>query len=151
METRGVRVRFSSPAHENRCWWTILECDGRYVVCVRERLALPDGLLAYTVAGLALAPSAMAAGATITLNGADGNSLAGHTFNVYQIGTYTDQILNGTQISSLGVRGTTASNAWAADAIGIANAYDPDTGDDIAKVYGYDDAGNIANLTSSRC
>lgn len=40
----------SSPAHENRCWWTILECDGRYVVCVRERLALPDGLLAYTVA-----------------------------------------------------------------------------------------------------
>ena len=73
-------------------------------------------------------------------NGADGNSLAGHTFNVYQIGTYTDQILNGTQISSLGVRGT-ASNAWAADAIGIANAYDPSTADDIAKVYGYDDAG----------
>lgn len=43
------------------------------------------------LAGLALAPSAMAAGATITLNGADGNSLAGHTFNVYQIGTYTDR------------------------------------------------------------
>lgn len=99
------------------------------------------------LAGLALAPSAMAAGgATITLNGADGNSLAGHTFNVYQIGTYTDQILNGTQISSLGVRGTTASNAWAADAIGIANAYDPSTADDIGKVYGYDDAGNIANI-----
>lgn len=98
------------------------------------------------LAGLALAPSAMAAGTTITLNGADGNSLAGHTFNVYQIGTYTDQILNGTQISSLGVRGDTASNAWAADAIGIANAYDPSTSDDIAKVYGYDDAGNIANI-----
>lgn len=61
------------------------------------------------LAGLALSPSAMAAGATITLNGADGNSLAGHTFNVYQIGTYTDQILNGTQISSLGVRGTASS------------------------------------------
>ena len=98
------------------------------------------------LAGLALSPAAMAAGATITLNGADGNSLAGHTFNVYQIGTYTDQILNGTQISSLGVRGTAASNAWAADAIAIANAYDPSTGDDIAKVYGYDDAGNIANI-----
>lgn len=98
------------------------------------------------LAGLALAPSAMAAGATITLQGADGASLAGHTFNVYRIGTYTDQILNGTQISSLGVRGDTASNAWAADAIGIANAYDPDTADDIAKVYGYDDAGNIANI-----
>lgn len=98
------------------------------------------------LAGLALAPSAMAAGTTITLQGADGASLAGHTFNVYRIGTYTDQILNGTQISSLGVRGDTASNAWAADAISIANAYDPGTGDDIGKVYGYDDAGNIANI-----
>lgn len=98
------------------------------------------------LAGLALGPSAMAADTTITLQGADGASLAGHTFNVYQIGTYTDQVLDGAQISSLGVRGTTASNAWAADAIGIANAYDPDTGDNIAKVYGYDDAGNIANI-----
>lgn len=98
------------------------------------------------LAGLALAPSAMAAGTTITLQGADGASLAGHTFNVYRIGTYTDQILDGTRISSLGVRGDTASNAWAADAIGIANAYDPSTADDIAKVYGYDDAGNIANI-----
>lgn len=98
------------------------------------------------LAGLALAPSAMAADTTITLQGADGASLAGHTFDVYRIGTYTDQILNGTQISSLGVRGDTASNAWAADAIGIANAYDPDTHDDIGKVYGYDDAGNIANI-----
>lgn len=98
------------------------------------------------LAGLALGPSAMAADTTITLQGADGASLAGHTFDVYRIGTYTDQILNGTQISSLGVRGDTASNAWAADAIGIANAYDPSTADDIAKVYGYDDAGNIANI-----
>lgn len=102
--------------------------------------------IASMLAGLALAPSAMAADTTITLQGADGASLAGHTFNVYRIGTYTDQILNGTRISSLGVRGDTASNAWAADAIGIANAYDPDTGDNIGKVYGYDDAGNIANI-----
>lgn len=97
-------------------------------------------------AGPAAAAASTTAGATITLQGADGASLAGHTFNVYQIGTYTDQILNGTQIGSLGVRGTTASNAWAADAISIANAYDPSTADDIAKVYGYDDAGNIANI-----
>lgn len=98
------------------------------------------------LAGLALGPSAMAADTTITLQGADGASLAGHTFNVYQIGTYTGVVLKGNQISSLGVRGTAASNAWAADAIGIANAYDPGTADDIAKVYGYDDAGNIANI-----
>ena len=43
METRGVRVRFSSPAHENRYWWAIIECDGRFLVCARERLVLPDG------------------------------------------------------------------------------------------------------------
>lgn len=98
------------------------------------------------LAGLALGPSAMAADTTITLQGADGASLAGHTFDVYRIGTYTDQVLDGTRISSLGVRGDTASNAWAADAIGIANAYDPSTADDIGKVYGYDDAGNIANI-----
>ena len=87
------------------------------------------------LAGLALGPSAMAADTTITLQGADGASLAGHTFNVYRIGTYTDQILNGTRISSLGVRGDTASNAWAADAIGITfiitntSKTDPATGD----------------------
>lgn len=98
------------------------------------------------LAGLALAPSAMAADTTITLQGADGASLAGHTFNVYQIGTYTGVVLKGNQISSLGIQGTTESNAWADDAITIANAYDPDTADDIAKVYGYDDAGNIANI-----
>lgn len=50
METRGVRVRFSSPAHENRYWWAIIECDGRFLVCARERLVLPDGLVEYTVA-----------------------------------------------------------------------------------------------------
>lgn len=50
METRGVRVRFSSPRMRTGTGGTIHECDERYVVCVRERLALPDGLLAYTVA-----------------------------------------------------------------------------------------------------
>lgn len=39
METRGVRVRFSPPAHENRYWWTILECDERFMVCVRGHVA----------------------------------------------------------------------------------------------------------------
>ena len=113
-------------------------------LAVGPAVALPAAALAAPATVAAAASTT--AGATITLQGADGASLAGHTFDVYRIGTYTDQILNGTQISSLGVRGDTASNAWAADAIGIANAYDPDTADDIAKVYGYDDAGNIANI-----
>lgn len=127
--------------------------DGRNrFVAIALGVALAVGPAAMLPAAALAAPATDAAaasttaGATITLQGADGASLAGHTFNVYQIGTYTDQILNGTQISSLGVRGTAASNAWAADAISIANAYDPDTGDNIAKVYGYDDAGNIANI-----
>lgn len=121
-------------------------------VAIALGVALAVGPAAMLPAAALAAPATDAAaasttaGTTITLQGADGASLAGHTFNVYRIGTYTDQILNGTQISSLGVRGDTASNAWAADAIGIANAYDPDTADDIAKVYGYDDAGNIANI-----
>lgn len=127
--------------------------DGRNrFVAIALGVALAVGPAAMLPAAALAAPATDAAaasttaGATITLQGADGASLAGHTFDVYRIGTYTDQILNGTQISSLGVRGDTASNAWAADAIGIANAYDPDTADDIAKVYGYDDAGNIANI-----
>lgn len=113
-------------------------------LAVGPAVALPAAALAAPATDAAAASTT--AGATITLQGADGASLAGHTFDVYRIGTYTDQILNGTRISSLGVRGDTASNAWAADAIGIANAYDPSTADDIGKVYGYDDAGNIANI-----
>lgn len=127
--------------------------DGRNrFVAIALGVALAVGPAAMLPAAALAAPATDAAaasttaGATITLQGADGASLAGHTFNVYQIGTYTDQVLDGAQISSLGVRGDTASNAWAADAIGIANAYDPDTADDIGKVYGYDDAGNIANI-----
>lgn len=45
-----MKVRFSSPAHESRYWWAIIECDERFLVCARERLALPDGLVEYTVA-----------------------------------------------------------------------------------------------------
>lgn len=102
------------------------------------------------LAGLTLAPSAMAAGTTITLQGANGASLAGHTFNVYQIGTYTGVVLKGNQISSLGIQGTTESNAWADDAITIANGYDKDTSDDITKVGGYDAAGSIAAIDMAK-
>ena len=102
------------------------------------------------LAGLALAQYALAADTTITLQGADGASLAGHTFNVYQIGTYTGVVLKGNQISSLGIQGTTESNAWADDAITIANGYDKDTSDDITKVGGYDAAGSIAAIDMAK-
>lgn len=117
-------------------------------LAVGPAVALPAAALAAPATDAAAASTT--AGATITLQGADGASLAGHTFDVYRIGTYTDQILNGTRISSLGVRGDTASNAWAADAIGIANAYDPSTSDDITKVGGYDAAGSIAAIDMAK-
>lgn len=86
-------------------------------------VALPAAALAAPATDAAAASTT--AGATITLQGADGASLAGHTFNVYQIGTYTGVVLKGNQISSLGIQGTTESNAWADDAITIANACSP--------------------------
>lgn len=108
----------------------------------------PMALLAASamlVAGLAATP-AYAAGETITLQGADGASLAGHTFNVYEIGRYTDIQLNGTTISGLAVTGSEASNKWAADAKKTANAYTKDTGDDIKDNPSFDDAGDIAAI-----
>lgn len=96
--------------------------DGRNrFVAIALGVALAAGPAAMMPAAALAAPATDAAaasttaGTTITLQGADGASLAGHTFDVYRIGTYTDQILDGTRISSLGVRGDTASNAWAAD------------------------------------
>ena len=92
--------------------------DGRNrFVAIALGVALAAGPAAMMPAAALAAPATDAAaasttaGTTITLQGADGASLAGHTFDVYQIGTYTDQVLDGAQISSLGVRGTTASNA----------------------------------------
>lgn len=111
-------------------------------------VALPAAALAAPATDAAAASTT--AGATITLQGADGASLAGHTFNVYQIGTYTGVVLKGNQISSLGIQGTTESNAWADDAITIANGYDKDTSDDITKVGGYDAAGSIAAIDMAK-
>lgn len=59
-------------------------------------------------------------------------------------------VLKGNQISSLGIQGTTESNAWADDAITIANGYDKDTSDDITKVGGYDAAGSIAAIDMAK-
>ena len=111
-------------------------------------VALPAAALAAPATDAAAASTT--AGATITLQGANGASLAGHTFNVYQIGTYTGVVLKGNQISSLGIQGTTESNAWADDAITIANGYDKDTSDDITKVGGYDAAGSIAAIDMAK-
>lgn len=131
--------------------------DGRNrFVAIALGVALAAGPAAMMPAAALAAPATDAAaasttaGTTITLQGADGASLAGHTFNVYQIGTYTGVVLKGNQISSLGIQGTTESNAWADDAITIANGYDKDTSDDITKVGGYDAAGSIAAIDMAK-
>lgn len=96
------------------------------------------------LSGLAFSGTAMAAGqATITLNAAQGSSLAGHTFEVYRIGGYYDVVTSGGKVSSFGVRGDTTSNAWAKDAIGD---YNQSADDDIEIPLGYDEAGAIAAL-----
>lgn len=117
-------------------------------LAVGPAVALPAAALAAPATDAAAASTT--ADTTITLQGADGASLAGHTFNVYQIGTYTGVVLKGNQISSLGIQGTTESNAWADDAITIANGYDKDTSDDITKVGGYDAAGSIAAIDMAK-
>ena len=93
------------------------------------------------LSGLAFSGTAMAAGqATLTLNAAQGSSLAGHTFEVYRIGGYYDVVTSGGKVSSFGVRGDTTSNAWAKDAIGD---YNQSADDDIEIPLGYDEAGAI--------
>lgn len=73
--------------------------DGRNrFVAIALGVALAAGPAAMMPAAALAAPATDAAaasttaGTTITLQGADGASLAGHTFDVYRIGTYTDQI-----------------------------------------------------------
>ena len=96
------------------------------------------------LSGLAFSGTAMAAGqATITLNAAQGSTLAGHTFSVYRIGGYYDVSASGGKVNSFGVRGDATSNAWAKDAIGD---YNQKASDDIEIPLGYDEAGAIAAL-----
>lgn len=96
------------------------------------------------LSGLAVSGTAMAADkATLTLNAAQGSSLAGHTFTVYRIGGYHDVVTANGKVTSFGVRGDTASNAWAKDAIGD---YNQGAADDIEIPLGYDEAGAIAAL-----
>ena len=97
--------------------------------------------------GFSLAGTAAAADqATLTLNAAQGSTLAGHTFGVYRIGGYHDAVSSGEAIASFGVRGTTASNAWAQDAI---DNYNQAEAEDIDIPLGYDAAGAVASLADT--
>lgn len=94
---------------------------------------------------LAPVSSAFAAGNTgLTIKAAEGTTLAGHTYNVYQLGTFNDVQTENGKVSSFGVSGTTESNAWAQAAIDAYNKSDNDASNDISIPNGTDAVGAIA-------
>lgn len=79
----------------------------------------------------------------IVLNAAEGNSLSGHTFTVYQLGKYgaVQNSADGSTVDSVEVLGDEAMNTWAQSAI---DAWNAKTDDDVTIPLGYDAAGAIA-------
>lgn len=84
--------------------------------------------------------------ATITLEAAQGQTLAGHTFDAYRIGDYHDVVVRDDAVVSFGVRGTDETNAWASDAI---DTYNQNAAVDVIIPVGYDAAGTVASLAGS--
>ena len=106
---------------------------------------------AATLMGCGFATTAMAAPATvndatantaITLNAAEGNSLAGHTFTFYRLGSYGDIIGNGDRdVSSLTVlKIDDATDQWIAAANRTAGVHD---------YQGYDAVGDLAHVANT--
>lgn len=101
---------------------------------------------AATLMGCGLATTAMAAPATvndtttntaITLNAAEGNSLDGHTFTFYRLGSYGDK-----DVSSLTVlKIDDATDQWIAAANKTAG---------VADYQGYDAAGDLAHVANTK-
>jgi fimbrial isopeptide formation D2 family protein len=106
---------------------------------------------AATLMGCGFATTAMAAPATvddattntaITLNAAEGNSLTGHTFTFYRLGSYGDVIANGDRdVSSLTVlKIDDATDQWIAAANRTAGVTD---------YQGYDAVGDLAHVANT--
>lgn len=79
--------------------------------------------------------------ATITLNAAQGETLAGHTFDVYRLGSYadpTDPDNNG-KVNTVNVTGDDTTNPWITAALGASNPVKP----------GMDAAGTLASITDA--
>ncbi len=105
-----------------------------------------------TLMGCGFATTAMAAPATvndattntaITLNAAEGNTLGGHTFTFYRLGSYGDIIGNGDKdVSSLTVlKINDATDQWIAAANKTAGVTD---------YQGYDAAGDLAHVANTK-
>lgn len=113
------------------------------------------GMVAVAAALIIAAPSAAANDSqpptgdhatTITLEAAQGQTLAGHTFDAYRIGDYHDVVVRDDAVVSFGVRGTDETNAWASDAI---DTYNQGAAVDVTIPVGYDAAGTVASLAGS--
>ncbi|MBT1161807.1 SpaA isopeptide-forming pilin-related protein [Bifidobacterium sp. SO1] len=100
--------------------------------------------------GLAFGATANAAetAASLTLNAGTGETLAGHTFKAYRIGTWKDVVTNATNVTSFGVQlESTKAKTWVEAAITAANAK---LGTDkITIPNGYDAAGAIAKMNDT--
>lgn len=116
---------------------------------------------AATLMGCGFATTAMAAPATvndattntaITLNAAEGNSLADHTFTFYRLGSYGDIIGEGNDVKSLTVKKIDdATDQWIAAAnktVGVTDYQGFDAAGDLAHVANTKDPRN--DLTDSK-
>lgn len=105
---------------------------------VNPLVAAPVALL--LAAGLVAGPANAAANPTITLNAPTGDTLAGHSFTVYQLGSYQNasDTDGNNKINGVNVTGTAQTNAWITSA-GITA--------DTSK--GLDAAGTLANTTDA--
>lgn len=99
--------------------------------------------LAGTAMAVETPTTADTATASITLNAAQGNTLAGHTFDFYRLGSYGDITANGdTDVKSLTVsKIDDASDKWIAAA---------NTKAGITDLQGFDAAGDLAHVVESK-
>lgn len=76
-------------------------------------------LMVMLIGGAVTAPSAMAANGSLTIASGDGDSLAGHTFNVYLLATYTDVVVkDASTIQSVSAKPSSdATSAWISTAL----------------------------------
>ena len=109
-------------------------------MCAAAALMAP---VAGVTAMTANAAEPASANTGIVLNAAEGNTLSGHTFTVYQLGKYgaVQNADDGATVANVEVIGDATMNTWAQDALDTWNAK---TDDDITIPAGYDAAGTIA-------
>lgn len=115
----------------------------------KKKLIAVSGAFAMMLAGIGLPATAMAADNTgITINAAAGNTLDGHTFTAYLLGTYTNVTEKDGKVNSYQLDGTDDSNAWTKRAVDAFNAANTDDKTDLSSS-GLDDVNAITKASGS--